>query len=463
MLYDVFISHASENKDEFVRELANKLSKEHVEVWYDEFSLKPGSSIRRSIDKGLSKSRFGIVVLSKAFFRKEWTQWELDGLIQRMNNKNYDQKIIPIWYNITFEEIANISPSLADRVAIIYRGDIDKIVHKVLKVIKPNGSTLIKARDILIDYGYEPPVVTDDWWIDVIEFIGTNYHLNRWGFPLVPNFRDNTRSEQIAWAAMQMMWQQKTDELEITQITKPERVLSFINSTPGLTDICKSYISWFSIYAPQLTIKGFGGQFEKYFDEYYKKSLNENKEKREKKERGGSGLTTTNLPPKCDKEICFRDKDFGEYKPSTIACNFVQGPLMGPSPKYYETFDYLVWLVSNDSYWLPSEIKNFLIKGLMDWNTWLWDEYELVDQRTTEDLIYNYGKLSLALYDADDYNDFILNNDLNYEIKKRIEASIYYLNLNDTVDYLYEKLIKEQNIIQHWFKARKARTNKNNI
>jgi hypothetical protein len=68
MLYDVFICHASTDKAGFVSPLVTALSEANVEVWYDENALKLGDSIRRTIDKGLSKSRFGIVVLSKAFF-----------------------------------------------------------------------------------------------------------------------------------------------------------------------------------------------------------------------------------------------------------------------------------------------------------------------------------------------------------------------------------------------------------
>ena len=78
MLYDAFISHASEDKDSLVRPLAEALRDHHVEVWYDELSLQVGDSLRRSIDRGLAKSRFGVVVLSPAFFAKEWPQWELE-------------------------------------------------------------------------------------------------------------------------------------------------------------------------------------------------------------------------------------------------------------------------------------------------------------------------------------------------------------------------------------------------
>ncbi len=97
MLFDAFISHASEDKNDFVRALAERLRKEHIEVWYDEFSLRLGDSLRRSIDRGLAQSRFGIVVLSKKnFFDKAWPQWELDGLVAR--DIEHRGTILPIWH-----------------------------------------------------------------------------------------------------------------------------------------------------------------------------------------------------------------------------------------------------------------------------------------------------------------------------------------------------------------------------
>lgn len=97
--YDVFISHASEDKDEVVRPLANALRSEGLRVWYDEFELKIGDSLRRKIDKGLANSKFGIVVLSKAFIKKGWTNYELDGIITKAVSG--EQIILPIWHNIS--------------------------------------------------------------------------------------------------------------------------------------------------------------------------------------------------------------------------------------------------------------------------------------------------------------------------------------------------------------------------
>lgn len=113
--YDVFISHASEDKDEIVRPLANALVEKGVKVWYDEFEMKIGDSLRRKIDKGLANSRFGIVVISKDFIKKGWTNYELDGIITKAVSG--EQIILPIWHNITKKEVIDFSPSLADKLA----------------------------------------------------------------------------------------------------------------------------------------------------------------------------------------------------------------------------------------------------------------------------------------------------------------------------------------------------------
>jgi len=113
--YDVFISHASEDKDEIVRPLANELISQGLKVWYDEFELKIGDSLRKKIDRGLANSRFGIVVLSKKFINKGWTNYELDGIVSKAVSG--EQVILPIWHGITKQEVLDYSPSLADKVA----------------------------------------------------------------------------------------------------------------------------------------------------------------------------------------------------------------------------------------------------------------------------------------------------------------------------------------------------------
>jgi len=116
--YDVFISHASEDKDAIVRPLAHALRDEGLTVWYDEFELRVGSSLGRNIDMGLANSRFGVVVLSQAFFEKGWTNYELDGLVTRDIASGGAQIILPIWHRVTKDEVMGFSPSLADKLAL---------------------------------------------------------------------------------------------------------------------------------------------------------------------------------------------------------------------------------------------------------------------------------------------------------------------------------------------------------
>jgi hypothetical protein len=128
--WDLFICHASEDKQRFVRPLAEALQAKGAKVWYDEFTLKVGDSLRRSIDKGLRRSRYGAVVLSPAFFQKQWPQYELDGLAQRETNGR--KVILPIWHEVTEPTVRQYSPSLAGRVAALSAEGMDSVVTKLL-------------------------------------------------------------------------------------------------------------------------------------------------------------------------------------------------------------------------------------------------------------------------------------------------------------------------------------------
>lgn len=114
-VHDVFISHASEDKDSVVRPLANSLLSRGLDVWYDEFTLRIGDSLRQKIDQGLASSRVGLVVLSKSFIKKGWTNYELDGIVTR--TVSGEQILLPIWHEITKQELMDYSPSLVDKVA----------------------------------------------------------------------------------------------------------------------------------------------------------------------------------------------------------------------------------------------------------------------------------------------------------------------------------------------------------
>lgn len=133
--YDAFISHASEDKEELVRPLAEKLKAAGFSIWYDEFELSVGDSLRRSIDKGLANSRFGIVVLSPNFFAKNWPQYELDGLVAK--EMTGGKVILPLWHKVSKDEVIAQSPTLADKVALnTATYSIDELVEELAKVLK---------------------------------------------------------------------------------------------------------------------------------------------------------------------------------------------------------------------------------------------------------------------------------------------------------------------------------------
>src|SRR6266851_5421823 len=114
--WDVFIAHASEDKDSFVRPLAVSLNRLGAKVWYDEFSLRPGDSLSRSIDHGLANSHFGAVVISPNFIGKAWPERELSGLVSREIDQG--RVIIPIWHGVARKQVLDFSPTLADKLAV---------------------------------------------------------------------------------------------------------------------------------------------------------------------------------------------------------------------------------------------------------------------------------------------------------------------------------------------------------
>jgi len=133
--WDVFVSHASEDKETVARPLAAALEARGVSVWLDEVEVKIGDSLRRKIDQGIRSSRFATVVFSAAFFAKGWTQYELDGIVTM--SVAGEQNLLPIWHNVTKDEIVAHSPSLADKVArSTSTHTVDEIAEEIASVVK---------------------------------------------------------------------------------------------------------------------------------------------------------------------------------------------------------------------------------------------------------------------------------------------------------------------------------------
>jgi hypothetical protein len=131
--WDVFICHATEDKDDIARPLANDLKSKGLDVWYDDFSLKLGDSLRQSIDRGLARSRFGVVILSPHFFEKHWPQEELNGLVTR--EVGGQKVILPVWHRVGFAEVSGYSPTLANKKAALTDQGLQHVVEKILEVV----------------------------------------------------------------------------------------------------------------------------------------------------------------------------------------------------------------------------------------------------------------------------------------------------------------------------------------
>ena len=460
MLYDLFICHSSEDKDAFVRPLAEALRKEHIEVWYDEFSLKLGDSIRRSIDKGLSQSRFGVVVISKSFLKKEWPQYELDGLLEKeINGKEI--VMLPIWHKITHQEIFKYSPSLAGKKASNSKNGLDIIVKEIISVIHPQSSPLIIARDTLIEWGITPPVITDEYWLDVVEAsnrsnsfgaaIAPEAIWGRWCFPLPERTRDPKHwGERLAWTAMQMRWIQKAVEVPISPLSKPEVVLDFINTMPGLFETCEMIPELTAEYAPQLTIRTFGGDLEQIFEAEYLKSFNKRKKEKQNGSRNGSALTVDGQSPECDEEWALRHENLGFYEPRQISYSYFHGGMFGPHVSPFEEAEHLFWLLSAQSNWLPNNIHSYLLSGLLSANNWTWSGFG----SDKGGLWKSNGSFESDLHTCiDKKRQFQWKKSTTDDCMHRIKAAIDILKLPETVQEIFDKVV-ELDLPNIWIKSR---------
>lgn len=132
--FDVFISYASEDRDSIAKPIYDMLIKQGLRVWFDKFELELGDSLRRKIDCGLAHCRFGIVILSPNFLKKEWPQVELDGLMAR-EIASGKKAILPVWHEIDAETLNRYSPILGARLAARTENGIPAVVEQVLRVV----------------------------------------------------------------------------------------------------------------------------------------------------------------------------------------------------------------------------------------------------------------------------------------------------------------------------------------
>jgi hypothetical protein len=148
MKWDVFISHATEDKAAVVRPLADILAAHSVKSWVDEAELTLGDSLREKIDEGLKHSQFGVVILSPSFFAKRWPKRELDGLFARESDADANKVILPVWHNVTPELVRGYSPILAGLLAARTDEGMAKVAQKIIDTIRSVGRVRRTASPI---------------------------------------------------------------------------------------------------------------------------------------------------------------------------------------------------------------------------------------------------------------------------------------------------------------------------
>ncbi len=134
----LFISHASEDQDEFVRPLAEALRHDY-DVWYAPYKLTIGDSLLGKINEGLGSCDFGIVVLSHSFFSKKWPQAELDGLFALESTSR--KIILPIWKDVSVEDVRTFSPILAGRLAVPSSEGVQAVVAEIKRAVEVSERT----------------------------------------------------------------------------------------------------------------------------------------------------------------------------------------------------------------------------------------------------------------------------------------------------------------------------------
>jgi len=154
-LWDVFISHASEDKDTVARPLASALKKAGMRVWLDEHELKLGDSLSGKIDHGLASSAFGVVIMSPTFFSKRWPKAELAGL--RAIQEDGQKRILPVWHQIDKATVAKNSPVIADLLAASTSEGIEKVAQAIIDEVFRPGSTNPSSTARLIDLLHSKP------------------------------------------------------------------------------------------------------------------------------------------------------------------------------------------------------------------------------------------------------------------------------------------------------------------
>ena len=282
--------------------------------------------------------------------------------------------ILPIWHHVDRNQVLAFSPPLADLRAALSAAGISTVVGQLLKKLQPEGSPLVVARDILIEKGLSPPIVTDEWWLDIVEIKEADLlypdlnHDWRWIFPLPfpSGSRAAERGANIAWTALQREWAHDGKDRKICQLTDLETVHSYIRKWPGLLECAQRNAATLALYAPQLTMPGFDDGFADKFDELISPEQISSCEAF----RYGRAQTVDGNEPLCGDFVAWRHPTYGNYTPGELRYEFVNAHDASYSRRVFNGFECLIWLLCDESCWMPKELRGTLKRGFRERVSW---------------------------------------------------------------------------------------------
>lgn len=150
--YDAFISHAVEDKIPIANELCAKLEAAGLKIWYSGKELGVGDSIEKTIEKGLNRSRYGIVVFSPTYLAKNWTIREFYTLLAKEIEEH--KVILPVLYNVSLDDLKKKDMLMADRFAVNADKGIDFVVERLVREIKKPDVVKLTRRPWLSSIGF---------------------------------------------------------------------------------------------------------------------------------------------------------------------------------------------------------------------------------------------------------------------------------------------------------------------
>lgn len=237
---DFFICHASEDKEEFVRELAQQLIRNGASVFYDEYSIKLGDSLTQKINEGLQNANYGIVVLSNFFFEKKWTNAELQSIFNKSVNDGF--KLLIIYHNIENDYVRNKFPLLADIKATTSAKGFEKVADE-----------LFEAAGIVAQRGYITIPFTEGQGIDKEDgfHVLIRFSLPRKGEPRFPKvlFESGIPNQQNSRFRLVIKWNRRlyfeivsndfqtiglSCDIESWELNEPHIVIANFDSTNKL-------------------------------------------------------------------------------------------------------------------------------------------------------------------------------------------------------------------------------------